>query len=371
MLVRVDAIGDYILFRNFIEILKKSEKYKSYSLTLVGNQAWKDLAVTLDGAFIDSYIWINRKKFRRNIIYRYKKLRDISSIHYEMLISPTFSREFFYNDHIVKVASTDQKIGCFGDFGNIRKWQKRIGDKFYNILICVNEKEIFEFNKNKRLFEIIIKNNILLIKPKITTSVCTSFPFSKLNYAVLFIGASHSQKKWHIKNFAKIARFLVKRYGLEIVLCGSSEDKVMVKKFEDHYRHNFYDLVGKTNLLELSYILSEGKLLLSNDTLAPHIAVAHGKGHVFVVYSGNHFGRFIPYPKDIYDRYDAICHPVIENNPNEYLRLCKMYGYRSGLSIDKISPETVIERISNQFNLLGSKSSFSKCNIDKTLKNRE
>ena len=37
LLIRLDAIGDYILFRNFIEELKKDEKYKHYSITLLGN----------------------------------------------------------------------------------------------------------------------------------------------------------------------------------------------------------------------------------------------------------------------------------------------------------------------------------------------
>lgn len=36
LLVRLDAIGDYVLFRNFIEILKKSERYKGYKITLLG-----------------------------------------------------------------------------------------------------------------------------------------------------------------------------------------------------------------------------------------------------------------------------------------------------------------------------------------------
>ena len=50
LLIRIDAIGDYILFRNYIEVLKNSAKYKDYKITLVGNIAWKSIAEELDSA---------------------------------------------------------------------------------------------------------------------------------------------------------------------------------------------------------------------------------------------------------------------------------------------------------------------------------
>lgn len=49
LLIRLDAICDYVLFRNYIELLKTSEKYKDYSITLLGNIAWKNLCEELDG----------------------------------------------------------------------------------------------------------------------------------------------------------------------------------------------------------------------------------------------------------------------------------------------------------------------------------
>ena len=45
LLFRVDAIGDFILFRNFIEVLSQSRKYSNFDITLLGNVLWKDLVV--------------------------------------------------------------------------------------------------------------------------------------------------------------------------------------------------------------------------------------------------------------------------------------------------------------------------------------
>jgi len=91
LIIRLDAIGDYVLFRNYIEVLKNSEKYKDYKITLVGNIAWKSIAEELDSKYIDNFIWTDREKFEKNFIYRYKKLKKISSKGYDVVINPTYS----------------------------------------------------------------------------------------------------------------------------------------------------------------------------------------------------------------------------------------------------------------------------------------
>ena len=48
LLIRLDSIGDYVLFRNFIRELKTSEKYKNHHITLLGNASWKAVAEKLD-----------------------------------------------------------------------------------------------------------------------------------------------------------------------------------------------------------------------------------------------------------------------------------------------------------------------------------
>ena len=78
LLLRLDSIGDYILFRNFIRALKESKKYKDYKITLCGNSRWKDLALHLDKQYITEYIWVdyhkmvedNLKNILRDIIIR-------------------------------------------------------------------------------------------------------------------------------------------------------------------------------------------------------------------------------------------------------------------------------------------------------------
>ena len=110
----MDHIGDYVLFRNYIELIKNSNKYKDYSITLLGNSEWKDFSEELDNKYIDNFISLNREKFEKNFIYRYKKLQELASSGYEVILSPVYSREFFVVDNIVKLVPAKEKIGSIG-----------------------------------------------------------------------------------------------------------------------------------------------------------------------------------------------------------------------------------------------------------------
>ncbi|MDA8836191.1 hypothetical protein N9N53_04315 [Candidatus Pelagibacter bacterium] len=349
-LIRLDAIGDYILFRNFIEILKKSEKYKNYSITLIGNSAWKNLTTEFDNKFIDNLIWIDRNRFSKDLIYRYNKLKEITSSGYEVVISPVFSRTFFFDDNIVKLINSKEKIGSVSNTSNIDKWQKNISDNYYTKLIYIKKELMFEFHRNKFFFESLLDAKLDIIKPTISLSNKNSkFKISK-KYAVLFIGGSDKYKKWSVKNFAKIATYLNEKYGYDIVICGSSNDSNEAHELENKYEGKILNLVGKTSLIELLEVINNADLILTNETSASHISAALCLKNIFVIYSGKHLGRFIPYPKKISENHHTIYHPFIYKNFDNYTKLSNSYGFFSSLDINEITIESVKNKIDENFN---------------------
>ncbi len=343
LITRLDAIGDYILFRNFLEILRK--EYKDYHITLVGNISWKEIAEEFDKKFIDSFIWINRNKFERNIFYRYKKLREITQQGYELVINPTFSRTFYVDDAIVALIKAKEKIGSVGDLSNIKLWQKNISDKYYTKLIPAKRKIMFEFYRNKEFFENLLSKKIDIQKPSIKLKKQYLRLALPQKFAVLFIGASASFRKWDIKNFVEVGEFLRNKYKYNIVLAGGKNDAKDAQIFESLASYNFINLVGKTNLLELIDLISRTSLIVSNETSVPHIAVALNKGNIFVISNGNHLCRFTPYPEKIWPYYYPIYHPKIENYLKDFKELCIKYGVGSSLNINDIAPEQVKNKI--------------------------
>jgi len=346
LLIRLDAIGDYILFRNFIEILKKDFNYCEYEITLIGNKIWKDLAEKLDNDYISKYIWIDVKKFSRNPIYRYKILKEISSTHYDVVINPTYSRTYDM-DNIVKLVKANKKIGSIGDLSNISRWRKKITDNYYTKLIPAKKVIMFEFYRNKEFFEQLLRKKIDIVKPyiKLPMNYNPTFELPKSDYAVLFIGSSASFRKWDIKNFGEVAKWIKNNLSYEIVLCSGKEDIDSVKSFEHIYRSSYFNLVGKTNLVDLIFVIKNSKIIISNETFLPHMAVALDLKNIFVISNGNHFGRFIPYPFEINNSYFPICHPEIEKDLKNYEKLSNAYGYGSKLDINEIDSQKVIEKI--------------------------
>ena len=188
-------------------------------------------------------------------------------------------------------------------------------------------------------------SNIKIKKPHIYLSKKKSPYNLSHNYAILFIGASSKNRIWDMQSFAKVGRSIRTRYGFEIVLCGAPSDIDNAKKFKKYFGEDYIDLVSKTTLENLIDVISNCSILISNETSGGHLAIALDKPDVFIIYNGNHFGRFTPYPKCMTDKYNVVFHPEIEKNIEDYKYLSNQYGYRSNLDINEITTEKVINKI--------------------------
>jgi ADP-heptose:LPS heptosyltransferase len=350
LLIRLDSIGDYILFRNFIAVLKNSEKFRNYKFIFAGNIIWKDISEELDKEYIEKFIWVDLKKFT-NPLYRFKKLRELSYFGYDYVISPVHSRRFFYGDAIVKFVNAKEKIGSEGDLSIMTMRQKKIADKYFTKLIDSENEIIFEFYRNKRFFENLIGIELEIKKPEINFEYKNSDVLNKFGikegFVVLFIGASENHKVWDAENFVKVAEYINNKYNLKIVLCGGKNDVKYADKFKSFFKGEYLDLTGMTSLIDFAKILSKSNLLITNDTFAQHLAVAINLKNIIVLFNGNDFGRFVPYPEEMVKNlnYNVIFHPEIERDIESYGKIAKNYGFKSNLNVNEIKYEEVIKKI--------------------------
>jgi ADP-heptose:LPS heptosyltransferase len=338
LLIRLDAIGDYVLFRNFIEILRKSRKYRGHQITLLGNMAWKDLAESLDKESVSGFIWLNRVKFRKNPVYRFRLLNEIRSRGFETVIHPVYSRDFFWGDMISHYSGAAHRIASSGDTSNMGTDQKNLADSYYTLLIQDRSPVRFEFERNRFFFENLLGEKIKLRAPRIPV---TGRVATRETYAVLFPGASHAWKRWPVEYFADIAGELLKLTNLKLYICGSANERYLgdeiIKLCQDHDR--LFNRCGDTTLIELAKLLAGAKLLLTNDTSAAHMAAAVGTMHVLILFAGNHYGRFWPYPKNISKKLHCIMPELPHDQRNRTLleRSQDPYGY----NLADLPPATV------------------------------
>jgi len=345
LLVRIDLIGDYVLFRNFIQALKQDPQYQGYQFTLLGNSAWRGLFEKLDAQFFEEVLWLDMERFNRGLVYRWQKLREITRQGYEVVVSPVYSRDFWNVDSIVKLVRAREKIGSVGDLSNLTRRQKRRSDRYYTRLLPAAGEVVFEFDRNREFFQHLLNRPLPMPRPEIAVQPSGTSLDPSLAYAVFFIGGSSPSKKWGLGNFAQVGKHLIDNHGLEIVLCGAAPDRPGVEALAQDFDFSFTDLVGKTSLWELAQVIAKANLMLSNDTMAPHLAAALGKDKVFVVYSGNYYGRCLPYPGEISRGVQVICHPQIRRDPQAFKAVSNAYGFVNRLDINRISPQSVIDEI--------------------------
>jgi ADP-heptose:LPS heptosyltransferase len=291
LIVRIDAIGDFILWLDSAQYFKKI--YPDKKIILLGNHSWTNLAKKLP--FWDEVWELDRLKFIRNPTYRFLLLRKFRKAGLEVVIQPVYSREFFYGDVIVRISGAQEKIGSAGDCSNIHAIEKKISDRFYTRLIPTSPQPLMELKRNAEFMcglGINIKAGLPDLAPVLKG---VENPLHHVNgYYVLFPGAGRRIKQWPITRFAALSDKIYRRCALMAVVCGSPDEKHLAESLISQIDAPNINMAGKTNLIELAAIIKGASFLVGNDTSAIHLAAAVSTPALCIL-GGGHYGRFMPY----------------------------------------------------------------------------
>jgi ADP-heptose:LPS heptosyltransferase len=292
LLIRLDLIGDYILFRNFLSEVRASDQYKDYNITLLGNISWKDIAEELDRDVVDEFLWVDPVKFK-DFYFRKQFLKSLWKHKFDIIINSTYSRSL-NDDLITLIIEASRKIGIDGDITNINRNVKKLTNHFYTQIVKIPKNIIFEFDKNKFFFEFILSSKISIGKPFLDLKLKCKVTSSS-NYIIAFIGASDIKRKWPVEKWTSLLQLILNSMEYDIVISGGPKDINFANDIiKNNYHERVINLTGKTNLVELMYLIQGSKILISNETSAVHIASAINIPSVCII-GGGHFGRFIPY----------------------------------------------------------------------------
>ncbi len=291
-IVKIDAIGDFIIWINTAKNLSLNNKNKK--LILICDKNVEEIANSLN--YFEKIISINTKKFVNNLFYRFKKILIIRKFQYYKAIQTTYSRNFLTGDSIIRATNAQQRIGVKGDNTNQVRIQKIISNGWYTSLIKFKDSSLSEKDRNDEFLRTIgIKEIIKNSKIPTLTNLKEEFTY-KNPYIIIFPGASTYKRMWPIKFFAKIASYISLNYSLKIIICGSQSEYNLGETLKEiSTKSDIVNLAGKTNLLEFIEIVRNSELLIGNETSAIHIAYAVNTKSICLL-GGGHFGRFMPYP---------------------------------------------------------------------------
>lgn len=340
LIIRVDEIGDYMLWRNCLKDLV--ENFDDYTIDFCGNAAFKSIFNVFDNKNIDDVIWLNKRLFSKSLLHRYEFLKKIYFKNYDVVINARYARERITDDTIVKASFAKQ---VFGMAGNVNKNNERLNIELYTHMFNSDKKPLFEFYKNQEFTEFVTG---ITSKIKNTSVSLENLPvFSQAlpsNYFVVFPGARGPEKIWPTANFIEVANYIYKITGGTAVVCGAHGDAFYTSAFIAEYKNPYIDLSAKTSLAEMLTILHKAHCLLSVDTGSVHLAAAVGCA-VFGIFNGSHYKRFAPYPKEIAENFIAIYPDEIEHDLGNEEIVENKYEYLSNLPYANVSPTKVIQQI--------------------------
>jgi heptosyltransferase-2 len=112
--------------------------------------------------------------------------------------------------------------------------------------------------------------------------ILDKFELSKNEWIALVPGATYGPtKRWPLSRWKKLTQNILKTRTENIIILGSGQEVSYFKEFYDEVdtwelstKSRIRFLVGQTTVLELAVILSNCKLLISNDTGSMHVASA-------------------------------------------------------------------------------------------------
>lgn len=290
-IVRLDAIGDFILWLDAAKEFRKL--YQHTKITLIANQVWSDLARLLP--YWDDVIPVDRKKLTMNLPYRFKTLQKIRSLCFETAIQPVLSREYLTGDCLIRATGAVNKIGFTGDLNNMTSWQKKISDKWYSQLITAKDEPLMELQRNAEFMIGIGVQNFSARIPKIPKLFDLPPQLKMIGpYYVIAPGASQAGKLWPFERFAEVLKRVANLTGFMPVACGSKEEYALCNDLIVKADVESVNLAGHTTLPELVEIIRHAEILISNDSSFVHIA-ATVKTNAVCILGGGHFGRFMPY----------------------------------------------------------------------------
>jgi heptosyltransferase-1 len=95
--------------------------------------------------------------------------------------------------------------------------------------------------------------------------------------AVLHPGARWPTKLWPGAHWARLAEWLAREKGFQVIITGSPGDRELVGEIVAQAEVPLLDLSGRTSLAELAALLQKARIAVTTDTGPMHLAAAFGK----------------------------------------------------------------------------------------------
>lgn len=332
-IVRLDDIGDYLLWRNFIEVYKQSERFANYSITLIGNIVWKDIFDAFDRQAVDDTIWVHKQQYLSSESYRNELWQTIREQKFETIVCPSRTRPLLLDDLIVVASGAANRFAAHNSLPLAKS--NIISDALYNKFL-VQEEPAHEFIFNKHFASFVSGVQQTIALPFLPISNSPINP----QQVICFIGAAAQSKTWPLQYWIELVKLLQKG-GFEPLLSGGKNEMLIAEKIVA--ATHAHSIVGQTNLVDTLNAIAASLAVITGDTMAAHAAVSLKKPSVILA-NGVNAQRFVAYEEAGFDKVKTVF-------TQQYLSSKKDQNYRAVTKdMDSIKPKQIILALNSLLN---------------------
>lgn len=287
LIIRLDDIGDYLLFRNSLAYYKTAAAWKDYKITLLGNEAWKPFFDFFDTATVDNAAWADKKKYYAEPAYRHAIWEDLRQEGYHAVVSASWTHSLVLDDLCALATGAEKRIAAANTF-RFSSWNQTSNNLYTDVFKTQNEL-IHEFRFNNLFLNWCCHINVSLPRPDISYNGASPLPQP---YIVCFIGAATKSRRWTAKRWIEFLKLYKEKYAYNIVLSGGMAELAMAEEIQS--ATGVQSVAGKSALLEMVNLVQHAMLLITNNTMAAHIGVACNCATIITA-NGDNYIRFTEY----------------------------------------------------------------------------
>ena len=353
LIIRLDDIGDYLLFRNQLQSYRESNRWKDHHITLLGNGSWREFFEQFDRHTVDDIIWVNKAEALSSPDYRGELWTSLRAKGFETAIAPSRTRPLLLDDLCVLAAAPVRAIGAVNTY--LHEDWNRVSDSLYQELFQLSNSQLHEFFFNAEFAQWCCGKRFAGRRPILEVpEQSVASPSPAVPYIVCFVGAATRSKRWPVHRWIEFVELYQRSGSGRVIVAGNSRREIDAAVLIEA-RTGAHSIAGRVSLLQLLSYVAGAQSVVSNDTMAAHLGVSCNRPTVIVA-NGVNYERFTDYA-------EAGIHGVVTVYPSVFVRRRKRLGeipyhYPQAVSGDmaSITADSVLEALHRALNSHGESS---------------
>jgi heptosyltransferase-2 len=263
LIIRLSSIGDILLSTPFVRQVR--QKFPEAQIDFVIKDVYKDLIK--HNPHIDN-IYTIKLEDRNSDLSEMKQVLEKQSYHVVFDLHNNIRSNYLkrnINAGTTRSIRKDKLKQSLLVWFKINKYDKEISIPERYLSVARD----FGVVDDRKGLELFWDNAIIELAEK--KAISNGFDLNSSFFA-LAPGAGFFTKRWPIKKFEQLIEIIRERENASIVIFGGAEDKKIGSELTK--MKNVIDFCGKLSLLESAYLISKGKVIISNDSGLMHMATA-------------------------------------------------------------------------------------------------